>query len=120
MQSHQLSATGGAEKVRYYVSGSYFTQDGTVVGTDFTRYSGRVNLDSDLKPWFKLGTKLMFSSTRDHLALNNSTEGIISVAMRTTPDVPIRNADGSWAGLSYEGARASLILLQKLLTKQTS
>jgi len=115
MQSHQLSAMGGAEKVRYYVSGGYFTQDGTVVGTDFTRYSGRVNLDSELKKWFKLGTKLMFSSTKDHLALNNSTEGIISVAMRTTPDVPIRNADGTWAGLSYEGAPSVINPIAKAL-----
>jgi TonB-linked SusC/RagA family outer membrane protein len=115
MQSHQLSATGGAEKVRYYVSGSYFDQEGTVVGTDFKRYSGRVNLDSDLKKWFKLGTKLMFSSTQEHLTLNNSTEGIISVAMRTSPDVPIRNADGSWAGLSYEGAPSIINPIAKAL-----
>lgn len=115
MQSHQISATGGAEKVRYYVSGSYFTQDGTVLGTDFNRFSGRVNLDSDLKKWLKLGTKLMFSSTQEHLTLNNSTEGIISVAMRTTPDVPIRNADGSWAGLSYEGAPSIINPIAKAL-----
>lgn len=115
MQSHQISATGGTEKVRYYVSGSYFKQEGTVVGTDFNRYSGRINLDSDLKKWLKLGTKLMFSATRDHLALNNSTEGIISVAMRTTPDVPIRNADGTWAGLSYEGAPSIINPIAKAL-----
>ena len=48
---------GGTDKVKYYVSGRYFTQDGTVVGTDFKRYSGRVNLDADLKSWFKLGAK---------------------------------------------------------------
>lgn len=115
MQNHQISATGGSDKVRYYVSGSYFTQDGTVVGTDFNRYSGRVNLDADLKKWFKLGSKIMFSRTQDHLGLNNSTEGIISVAMRTTPDVPIRNADGSWAGLLYEGAPSIINPIAKAL-----
>jgi len=115
MQSHQLSASGGTDKVRYYVSGNYFDQTGTVVGTDFKRYSGRVNLDSDLKKWFKLGTTLMFSSTMEHLALNNSTEGIISVAMRTTPDVPIKNADGTWAGLSYEGAPSIINPIAKAL-----
>lgn len=115
MQNHQISATGGSDKVRYFISGSYFTQDGTVVGTDFNRYSGRVNIDADLKKWFKLGSKIMFSRTQDHLGLNNSTEGIISVAMRTTPDVPIRNADGSWAGLSYEGAPSVINPIAKAL-----
>lgn len=115
MQSHQMSATGGSDKVKYYVSGSYFKQEGTVVGTDFNRFSGRVNLDADLKKWFKLGTKIMFSRTQDHLGLNNSTEGIISVAMRTTPDVPIRNADGTWAGLLYEGAPSIINPIAKAL-----
>ncbi|HUW91744.1 MAG TPA: TonB-dependent receptor [Bacteroidales bacterium] len=115
MQSHQLSASGGDEKIKYYVSGGYFTQDGTMVGTDFNRYSGRVNLDSDLKKWLKLGAKVMFSRTQEHLALNNSTEGIISVAMRTTPDVPVRNADGTWAGLLYEGAPSVINPIAKAL-----
>jgi len=57
----------------------------------------------------------MFSRTQDHLGLNNSTEGIISVAMRTTPDVPIRNADGSWAGLLYEGAPSVINPIAKAL-----
>ena len=117
MMSHQLSASGGDQKARYYVSGGYFTQTGTMVGTDFKRYSIRVNLNSDLKPWFKLGTKLMFSNTYEHLALNNSTEGIISVAMRTTPDVPVKNADGTYAGLSYEGAPSVINPIAKALDK---
>jgi TonB-linked SusC/RagA family outer membrane protein len=115
MQSHQLSATGGTDKVRYYVSGGYFTQDGTVVGTDFNRYSGRVNLDADLKSWFKLGAKLMFSSTDENLTLNNSTEGIISLAMRTTPDIPVKNADGTWAGLNQEGQTSMVNPVAKAL-----
>jgi len=115
MMSHQISASGGDQKIRYYVSGGYFTQDGTMIGTDFNRYSGRVNLDSDLKEWLKLGAKVMFSRTSEHLALNNSTEGIISIAMRTTPDVPVKNPDGTWAGLLYEGAPSVINPIAKAL-----
>lgn len=115
MMSHQISASGGDQKIKYYVSGGYFTQDGTMIGTDFNRYSGRVNLDSDLKDWLKLGAKVMFSRTNEHLALNNSTEGIISIAMRTTPDVPVKNPDGTWAGLLYEGAPSVINPIAKAL-----
>jgi len=115
MMNHQISASGGDQKIRYYVSGGYFTQDGTMIGTDFNRYSGRVNLDSDLKDWLKLGAKVMFSRTNEHLALNNSTEGIISIAMRTTPDVPVKNPDGTWAGLLYEGAPSVINPIAKAL-----
>ncbi len=115
VMNHQLSAAGGSEKVKYYVSGGYFSQDGTQVGTDFSRYSARVNLDADLKKWLKLGSRIMYSATDENLTLNNSTEGVISVAMRTTPDVPVRNADGSWAGLIYEGAPSLINPIAKAL-----
>lgn len=52
---HQVSAEGGTEKIKYYVSASYMDQDGTLIGSNFNRYSFRVNLDSQLKSWLKLG-----------------------------------------------------------------
>ena len=36
---HQISAQGGTEKIKYYVSGSYMDQDGTIIGSNFNRYS---------------------------------------------------------------------------------
>jgi len=115
MQNHQLSAQGGTEKATYYISGGYFQQEGTLVGTDFNRFSARVNLDANLKKWLKLGTRILYARTTDNLTLNNSTEGIISVALRTTPDVPIRNVDGTWAGLQYEGAPSVINPIAKAL-----
>lgn len=44
---HQVSAQGGSEKVKYYVSGSYMDQDGTLIGSNFNRYSFRTNLDAE-------------------------------------------------------------------------
>jgi len=49
MQSHAVSAAGGTEAVKYFVSGSYMGQDGTIVGTKFERFSFRTNLDAQLK-----------------------------------------------------------------------
>ena len=115
VMNHQLSAAGGTDKVKYYVSGGYFSQDGTQIGTDFNRISTRVNLDADLKKWLKLGTRIMYATTDENLTLNNSTEGVISVAMRTTPDIPVKNADGTWAGLSYEGAPSIINPIAKAL-----
>ena len=104
MQNHQLSATGGTDKISYYVSGGYFKQDGTVIGSDYKRYSARVNLDARLNSWMKLGTNISMSSTDEHIGLTNSTEGIISVALKSLPDVPIYNIDGSFAGQTREGS----------------
>lgn len=40
-----LQARGGGEKTRFYISGGYFFQEGTMLGTDFERYSLRSNID---------------------------------------------------------------------------
>ena len=45
---HQISAQGGTEKIQYYVSASYMDQDGTIIGSNFNRYSFRANLDAQL------------------------------------------------------------------------
>lgn len=42
---HEVTASGGSEKLRYYGSLNYYEQQGTIVNTDFKRYSGRLNLD---------------------------------------------------------------------------
>ena len=52
---HQVSAQGGTDKVQYYVSGNFMNQEGTIIGSNFKRYSVRANLDAQLKPWLKLG-----------------------------------------------------------------
>jgi len=42
---HEVSASGGSDKIRYFGSLNYYDQEGTVVNTSFKRYSGRLNLD---------------------------------------------------------------------------
>ncbi len=103
MHQHQVSAQGGSEKVKYYVSGSFLDQDGTIIGTEFQRYSFRVNLDADLKKWLKLGVNAMYSSTKEKLGLADSEEGIVNYSLLTTPDIPIYDIDGNYASVVREG-----------------
>ena len=44
-QQHILSATGGNERTRFFLSGSLFRQDGLVRTTALERYTGRANID---------------------------------------------------------------------------
>lgn len=45
-QMHQLSASGGNDRTRFYASLSYMNQTGVVQATDLKRYTGRINLES--------------------------------------------------------------------------
>ena len=84
---HQISAQGGTEKVQYYVSGSFMDQEGTLIGSNFNRYSFRTNLDAQLKKWLKVGLSATYSATTDDLKLADSDQGLINYSLTTLPDV---------------------------------
>jgi len=96
MYKHQLSVSGGKEKTTYYLSGEYLSQDGVAIGSGFDRYGVRLNLDTKPKEWISIGTNLSFNQIKDKLT--TSSEGVIFNALTETPQVPVKNIDGSWGG----------------------
>ena len=50
---HQLQLSGGTEKTRYMFSLGYLNEDGILTGTNFQRYNGRANINSEVTDWFK-------------------------------------------------------------------
>lgn len=67
VQNHQLSASGGNEFVKYYVSGNYGRQEGMVIGMDYTAYSGRANVEITPNKRMKFGINITptYSITND-------------------------------------------------------
>jgi len=100
---HQLSAQGGTEKVKYFVSGGFMNQDGTIIGSEFQRFSVRTNLDAELKKWLKLGLNVSYTQTSDNLKLADSDEGIINYSLVMPPDIQIYDVDGGYSHVSKEG-----------------
>lgn len=58
---HTLSASGGSEKTRFYISGTYLNVKGIAKNDDFSRYSTFVNIDSDLTSWLTFGSNTKLS-----------------------------------------------------------
>ena len=100
---HQLSAQGGSDVIKYYVSGNFMNQEGTIIGSNFRRYSVRANLDAQLKPWLKLGMSTTYSDTKDDLKKADGTEGIITYSLTTLPDIPIYDVYGNYYAEVREG-----------------
>lgn len=101
--SHQIGISGGSDNVQYYFSGNYSNQEGTIIGSDFERYSFRVNLDAQLLPWLKFGLGASFGNTGERLLKADQENGVINYSLLTLPDIPIYNIDGSYATISREG-----------------
>ena len=100
---HQISAQGGTDAVKYFISGGYMNQQGTIIGSNFKRFSTRVNLDAQLKKWLKLGLNASFTSTDEDLKLADSDEGIINYSLTTPPDIQIYDINGDYSHVSKEG-----------------
>ena len=64
---NNISVSGGTDKTKYYVSGSYFFNQGIVQNTDFRRYSFRANIDQTLNSWisFNLGLNYINSTSNE-------------------------------------------------------
>ncbi len=63
---NNISISGGAENVQYYVSGNFTDQKGVVKGYNYKRYSFRTNLDMNVTDYLKVGTSTyIVSHNRD-------------------------------------------------------
>jgi TonB-linked SusC/RagA family outer membrane protein len=65
-QNHQLSLSGGSDKVSYTLSGSYFQQKGLVQGNDYERITARLQTDFNITDHIKAGYSAAFTSANAH------------------------------------------------------
>ena len=92
-----LSFAGGNDRTKFFVSGSYFLQDGTIKGSSFDRTSFRLNLDNLVTDKFKIGTSTSFSrSFSTRINNDNNIFGVLSTAFLLGSHIPAFNADGTY------------------------
>jgi TonB-linked SusC/RagA family outer membrane protein len=97
IQSYDLSFSGGNTKTRYYIIGSYFDQEGIVEGTDYSRFSGRINLDQNVKERLELGASIAINkSVSNRKEGDQSLNGPVPNAISLPPIYPVYNPDGSF------------------------
>lgn len=94
MHNHQINISGGSQSTRYSLSGGYLDQDGIVIGSDFNRFSFRINMDNDITKWLSTGLRASVSRTKQ--TNNVDGTGAIETALNQLPEVSARNPDGSY------------------------
>ncbi len=99
--SHQLSVSGGDEKTQYAISLGYGDQKGIVINTEFQRFNGRINLETQAKKWLKVGTNMAYTHINKTSLSNNDDvddEGIIIQTLLSLPSNPVKGIDGEYSG----------------------
>lgn len=98
IQNYNVTLRNGTGNTRVLVSGSYMGQDGIVIGSNFSRYSLRANIETDIGQRFKAGVNLA-PSFSDRKLLNSEghfNNAILTQALLNSPLPPVRQADGSF------------------------
>jgi len=113
----QLGASGGSDRMLYYVSGSYFDQEGIVIGSKYTRAATRLNLD------FNANSKLTVRSSlglgredNNRIQGDGSLDGVVTNALGMQPMRPVYRPDGSFAGRSDRLRYSNPVALANLNT----
>ncbi len=105
MQNYGITASGGSDKTQYLLSMTYFNQEGIIIGSNYDRLAGRLNVKSELKPWLTAGASLNISRAKTDL-VGSSGDGaggnggsIVRYAYFRTPAIAIRDANGDFVDL---------------------
>ena len=61
IQNYNMSVSASNNNTNYFISGSWTDQKGVVIGDQFKRASIRINLETSITDWLKIGTNSSFS-----------------------------------------------------------
>lgn len=61
LQNYDLSVSRATDKLNYFLSGSFYDQEGIAQGSTFRRYNLRANADVKASNWLKVGTNSMIA-----------------------------------------------------------
>lgn len=93
-QSYQASVSDGTDRLKYFLSGGYLDQKGTLDAALFKRYNFRGNIENDVRKWLKLSANISYSSTikNDLITGQGSNRGGVVLSVINTPTyAPIWN-----------------------------
>lgn len=99
MLSHDLSISGGSNKVTYSISGAHLQQEGIVGGekSNFVRNTARLSLGVDLTEKLKLTTNAIFTNIDRDALSENGLGAVLFNALNAPPTLSVRDADGDFS-----------------------
>ena len=102
LQNYQLTVSGGNEKSKFLFSLGYYDQEGIIINSNYKRYSARAKIDSQINSWLKAGINIAPSYNNSNKSIQGhwASDGVVNSALATSPIVPVRNKDNTWASQS--------------------
>ena len=116
-RSYELSASGGGDKTQYYTSVGYMKQGGVLLNSNFSRLSGRINLDHQQNEKLRFSTSVNLTrALNDRVQEENSKEGATKNGYVTPPNLSIYDANGNYNYDLVSNSRENPIAMLRLPT----
>jgi len=100
--NHVISMSGGSDKIRFYSSFGYLNHPGVMENSGQEKYSGRFNIEGDVRPWLKLGANINSYFSDLDVGTDNieSSTGVFAYTSATTPGMVFRAPDGRYGAVN--------------------
>lgn len=111
MANYQLSFSGGDDKTKYAITGSYFDQKGIIYNSNFKRFSFRTNLERKLSDKLVVGNTLSYSRISTLGVLTNGGQivpGVVTSALLFNPVLPVYDSTVN-GGYTFENDRGKVL-----------
>jgi TonB-linked SusC/RagA family outer membrane protein len=97
----QLSASGGSDRIRAFLSGSSFDQKGIVLGSGYKRQSGRLNMDANATSKLTLTSSVSLTREQNNRVPGDlNVDGVVTNALAEQPFNPIYGTSSGFGGLN--------------------
>ncbi|WP_239063844.1 TonB-dependent receptor [Bacteroides sp. 51] len=95
-QEHNLSLTGGTEKINYYASLGYLDQSGTLRhgGDGLKRYNVSGKINAELTSWLDFSYSMRFVRTDNHRPTSFGGGFYEALGRQTWPNLPVYDENG--------------------------
>lgn len=84
-RNYQLSISGGDKKTRYAISGNILNQDGIIIGNNFKRYTGRINVDRNVMDNVRIGANINLTRTQNEATPATAHSGAVNASLKFNP-----------------------------------
>jgi TonB-linked SusC/RagA family outer membrane protein len=101
-----LSVSGGTERTKYFLSGSYMDNKGILRNTGFRKYGLNINLNSELSKWITVSGSMKYSNSKSDempnsfahfspLGAMNHTDNVFDITQKQ-PNGDLKAVEYSW------------------------
>ncbi|MBT31167.1 MAG: SusC/RagA family TonB-linked outer membrane protein, partial [Thalassobius sp.] len=98
-QQYDLSATGGSDKVTYFLSGGYYDQEGITKENKFERFSSRANIKANLSDKLTVSNNINITHFKQRgITDGTAWEAPYYLAYLLPPTIPLKDEQGRYYG----------------------